>query len=71
MLTGMDDAKKETEIAEAAKRKECENLDIKEELVQMEKQLQEMSQKLSQNLLVLSKKADENSEKISKIIKSS
>ena len=71
MLTGMDDAKKETEIAEAAKRKECENLDIKEELVQMEQQLQKMSQKLSQNLLVLSKKADENSEKISKIIKSS
>jgi voltage-gated sodium channel len=71
MLTGMDEAKKETEIAEAAKRKESENLDIKEELVQMEKQLQEMSQKLSQNLLVLSKKADENSEKISKIIKNS
>ena len=71
MLTGMDEAKKETEIAEAAKRKESENLDIKEELVQMEKQLQEMSQKLSQNLLILSKKADENSEKISKIIKNS
>ena len=71
MLTGMDEAKKETEIAEAAKRKESENLDIKEELVQMEQQLQEMSQKLSQNLLVLSKKADENSEKISKIIKNS
>ena len=71
MLTGMDEAKKETEIAEAAKRKESENLDIKEELVQMERQLQDMSQKLSQNLLVLSKKADENSEKISKIIKNS
>ena len=71
MLTGMDEAKKETEIAEAAKRKESENLDIKEELVQMEQQLREMSQKLSQNLLVLSKKADENSEKISKIIKDS
>ena len=71
MLTGMDEAKKETEIAEAAKRKESENLGIKEELVQMEKQLQEMSQKLSQNLLILSKKADENSEKISKIIKNS
>tara|TARA_B100000287_G_scaffold433042_1_gene493788 strand:- start:160 stop:1119 length:960 start_codon:yes stop_codon:yes gene_type:complete len=71
MLTGMDEAKKETEIAEAAKRKESENLDIKEELVQMEQQLQEMSQKLSQNLLILSKKADENSEKISKIIKNS
>ena len=71
MLTGMDEAKKETEIAEAAKRKESENLDIKEELVQMEQQLQEMSQKLSQNLLILSKKADENSEKINKIIKNS
>ena len=71
MLTGMDEAKKETEIAEAAKRKESENLDIKEELVQMERQLQDMSQKLSQNLLILSKKADENSEKISKIIKNS
>ena len=71
MLTGMDEAKKETEIAEAAKRKESENLNIKEELVQMERQLQDMSQKLSQNLLILSKKADENSEKISKIIKNS
>jgi len=71
MLTGMDEAKKETEIAEAAKRKEVDNLDIKEELIQMEQQLQEMSQKLSQNLLVLSKKADENSEKISKIMKNS
>jgi len=71
MLTGMDEAKKETEIAEAAKRKEVDNLDIKEELIQMEQQLQEMSQKLSQNLLVLSKKADENSEKISRIMKNS
>ena len=46
MLTGMDDARKETELAEA-KRKASENTDIKQELIQMEKQLQEMSQKLA------------------------
>ena len=68
MLTGMDDAKKESELAEAVKRKAAVNIDIKEELVQMEQQLQEMSQKLSQNLLVLSRKAEENSGNISKLM---
>ena len=34
----------------------------------MEKQLQEMSQKLSQNLLILSQKAEENSDKINKML---
>ena len=68
MLTGMDDARKETELAEAIKRKASENTDIKQELIQMEKQLQEMSQKLSQNLLILSRKAEENSEKINTML---
>ena len=68
MLTGMDDARKETELAEASKRKASENTDIKQELIQMEKQLQEMSKKLSQNLLILSRKAEENSEKINFMI---
>tara|TARA_Y100000814_G_C12276652_1_gene383613 strand:- start:463 stop:978 length:516 start_codon:yes stop_codon:yes gene_type:complete len=68
MLTGMDDARKETELAEAAKRKASEDTDIKQELIQMEKQLQEMSQKLSQNLLILSQKAEENSDKINKML---
>ncbi|MDP7050621.1 MAG: ion transporter [Verrucomicrobiota bacterium] len=68
MLNGMDDARKETELALAAKRKEAENIDIKEEILQMEQQLQEMSQKLSQNLLVLSRRAEENSDKIERIM---
>tara|TARA_B100001939_G_C16941227_1_gene618376 strand:+ start:1321 stop:2289 length:969 start_codon:yes stop_codon:yes gene_type:complete len=68
MLTGMDDARKETELAEAVKRKASEETDIKQELIQMEKQLQEMSQTLSQNLLILSKRAEENSEKINNIL---
>ena len=68
MLTGMDDARKETELAEAAKRKASEDTDIKQELIQMEKQLQDMSQKLSQNLLILSQKAEENSDKINKML---
>ena len=68
MLTGMSDAKKENELAQAVKRKTSENLEIKEELIQMEQQLQEMSQKLSLNLLVLSKKAEENSGNISKLL---
>ncbi len=69
MLTGMDDARKERELEEAAQRKSTEDLDIKEELIQMETQLQEMSQKLSQNLLVLSRKAEENSANINRIMK--
>lgn len=69
MLTGMDDARKERELEEAAQRKGTEDLDIKEELIQMETQLQEMSQKLSQNLLVLSRKAEENSANINRIMK--
>lgn len=68
MLNGMNDARKETELVLAAKRKEAENIDIKEEILQMEQQLQEMSQKLSQNLLVLSRRAEENSDKIERII---
>lgn len=68
MLTGMDDARKETELMEAAKRKDAAETDIKQELIQMERQLQEMSQQLSQNLLVLSKKAEENSEKIDSML---
>jgi len=67
MLTGMDDARKERELEESAKRRESDNLDIKEELIQMETQLQEMSHKLSQNLLVLSRKAEKNSEEIKKM----
>ena len=68
MLTGMGDARKETELAEAFKRKASTETDIKQELIQMEKQLQEMSQKLSQNLLILSQKAEENSDKINKML---
>ena len=68
MLTGMDDARKETELTEAAKRKDAAETDIKQELIQMERQLQEMSQQLSQNLLVLSKKAEENSEEIDSML---
>lgn len=68
MLTGMDDARKETELMEAAKRKDAAETDIKQELIQMERQIQEMSQQLSQNLLVLSKKAEENSVKIDSML---
>ena len=68
MLTGMDDARKETELAEAVKRKASVETDITQELIQMEKQLQEMSQTLSQNLLILSKRAEENSEKINTML---
>lgn len=64
MLTGMDEAKKEQELLEAAERKKATELDLKEELVQMDAQLKEMSAKLSENLLILSKRAEENSANI-------
>ena len=64
MLTGMDEAKKEQELLEAAERKKSTDLDLKHELVQMDAQLKEMSAKLSENLLVLSKRAEENTAKI-------
>ena len=64
MLTGMDEAKKEQELLEAAERKKSTDLDLKQELVQMDAQLKEMSAKLSENLLVLSKRAEENTAKI-------
>ena len=67
MLTGMDDARKKPNSPKP-KRKASEDTDIKQELIQMEKQLQEMSQKLSQNLLILSRKAEENSEKINTML---
>ena len=67
MLTGMDEAKKENELLNAAKRQSSDNIDINAEILEMERQLREMSNKLSQNLLILNKKVEENSENIKKI----
>ena len=68
MLTGMDEAKKEQELLEAAERKKSTDLDLKQELEQMDAQLKEMSSKLSENLLVLSRRAEENSAKIESLM---
>jgi hypothetical protein len=67
MLTGMDEAKKENELLNAAKRQSSDNIDINAEILEMERQLREMSNKLSQNLLILNKKVEENSENIKNI----
>ena len=67
MLTGMDEAKKENELLVAAKRQSSDNIDINAEILEMERQLREMSNKLSQNLLILNKKVEENSENIKNI----
>jgi voltage-gated sodium channel len=67
VLNGMEEAKKERDLDDAIKRRDASNIDIKGEILGMERQLQEMSQKLSQNLLVLSKRVKENSDNIDKI----
>ena len=43
------------------------NVDGHSEILEMEKQLREMSEKLSQNLLVLNKRVQDNSRNIKKI----
>ena len=63
----MDEAKKENELLNAAKRQSSDNIDINAEILEMERQLREMSNKLSQNLLILNKKVEENSENIKNI----
>ena len=67
MLTGMDEAKKENKLLDAVKRQTSDEIDINAEILEMEKQLREMSEKLSQNLLVLNKRVQDNSRNIKKI----
>ena len=67
VLNGMEEAKKERELDDAVKRRNSSDVDIKEEILMMEDQLKEMSEKLSQNLLILSKRVKENSDNINKI----
>ena len=67
VLNGMEEAKKERELDDAVKRRNSSDIDIKEEILIMEDQLKEMSEKLSQNLLILSKRVKENSDNINKI----
>ena len=67
MLTGMDEAKKENKLLDAVKRQTSDKIDINAEILEMEKQLREMSEKLSQNLLVLNKRVQDNSRNIKKI----
>ena len=67
MLTGMDEAKKENKLLDAVKRQTSDEIDINAEILEMDKQLREMSEKLSQNLLVLNKRVQDNSRNIKKI----
>jgi len=67
MLTGMNKAEKENELLNAVKRQTSDKTDINAEILEMEKQLREMSEKLSQNLLVLNKRVQDNSRNIKKI----
>jgi len=67
VLSGMEEAKKDQALDDALKRRNSSDIDIKEEILMMEDQLKEMSEKLSQNLLVLSKRVKENSDNINKI----
>ena len=68
VLTGMEEAKEEAHkdrlFHEAMKNQNLDELDVKEEILAMERQLQEMNQNLSQNLLILSRKVKENSDNI-------
>ena len=67
VLSGMEEAKKDQVLDDAVKRRNSSDIDIKEEILMMEDQLKEMSEKLSQNLLILSKRVKENSDNINKI----
>ncbi len=67
VLSGMEEAKKDQDLEDAVKRRNSSDIDIKEEILMMEDQLKEMSEKLSQNLLILSKRVKENSDNINKI----
>ena len=67
VLSGMEEAKKDQALDDALKRRNSSDIDIKEEILMMEDQLKEMSEKLSQNLLILSKRVKENSDNINKI----
>jgi voltage-gated sodium channel len=67
VLSGMEEAKKDQVLDDALKRRNSSDIDIKEEILMMEDQLKEMSEKLSQNLLILSKRVKENSDNINKI----
>ena len=67
VLSGMEEAKKDQVLDDAVKRRDSSDIDIKEEILMMENQLKEMSDKLSQNLLILSKRVKENSDNINKI----
>ena len=67
VLSGMEEAKKDQALDDALKRRNSSDIDIKEEILIMEDQLKEMSEKLSQNLLILSKRVKENSDNINKI----
>ena len=67
VLSGMEEAKKDQVLDDALKRRNSSDMDIKEEILMMEDQLKEMSEKLSQNLLILSKRVKENSDNINKI----
>ena len=67
VLSGMEEAKKDQALDNALKRRNSSDIDIKEEILMMEDQLKEMSEKLSQNLLILSKRVKENSDNINKI----
>ena len=67
VLSGMEEAKKDQVLDDALKRRNSSDIDIKDEILMMENQLKEMSDKLSQNLLVLSKRVKENSDNINKI----
>ena len=66
VLNGMEEAKKERDLDDAVKRRNSSDIDIKDEILMMENQLKEMSEKLSQNLLILSKRVKENSDNIDK-----
>lgn len=67
VLSGMEEAKKDQVLDAALKRRNSSDMEIKEEILMMEDQLKEMSEKLSQNLLILSKRVKENSDNINKI----
>ena len=67
VIGGMEEAKKDRALEDALKRRNSGDIDIKEEILMMENQLKEMSEKLSQNLLILSKRVKENSDNINKI----
>ena len=63
MLNGMDEAKKERDLLEAAEREASKDFDPANEILALEQEIQEMNAKISEKLLILNKRIKEEKQK--------